>query len=314
MSKVLVTGGAGFVGSNLCRDLLNGGDEVWCLDNFSTGHRENILPFRSNAKFHLIEGDVKQLTDSDLSFRHIYNLACPASPIHYQKDPVGTMMSSVLGTKNILELARVTGARVLQASTSEIYGNPNVSPQPETYFGNVNPTGLRACYDEGKRAAETLCFDYRRQHGVDVRVVRIFNTYGPGMAIDDGRAVSNFIVQALCNSPLIIYGRGAQTRSFMFVDDLVAGLKLTMSQEEIDTPINLGNPHEISINQLANLVLELLPESSSDIIHRASLSDDPIVRKPDINRAMRQLGWLPSVDLRDGLLMTINYFRRAMKE
>jgi UDP-glucuronate decarboxylase len=314
-AKVLVTGGAGFVGSNLCAKLLKAGNnDVYCLDNLSTGNFENIVSLRSK-NFHFINDDVKDLSLND-KFDIIYNLACPASPIHYQKDPISTVMTSVWGTYNVLELARKTGAKVIQASTSEVYGDPAIQPQTENYFGNVNPTGIRACYDEGKRVAETLCFDYHRVYSIEVLVARIFNTYGPNMAVDDGRVVSNFVVQALTNQPLTINGDGRQTRSFMYIDDLIDGLMALAekSTRTVSTPINLGNPCEVGVEQLSKMILSLIPESRSGIAYCDLPQDDPTRRKPDIKKANHLLKWEPKITLEVGLSRTINHFRDRLDE
>jgi UDP-glucuronate decarboxylase len=304
--RVLVTGGAGFIGSHLCKALLEQKREVLCLDNFYTGRRSNVVKLLDYPCFELMRHDVTLplFVQAD----EIYNLACPASPIHYQSDPVQTTKTSVLGAINMLGLAKRTNARILQASTSEVYGNPEVHPQVEGYWGNVNPIGPRACYDEGKRCAETLFFDYHRQHKVKIKVARIFNTYGPNMHPDDGRVVSNFIVQALRGNDITLYGDGFQTRSFCYVDDLVVGLIALMgSDDAITGPINLGNPAEITMLQLAELVVELTG-SSSAIVHLPLPQDDPRQRRPDITYAQEALDWQPGIGLRDGLLRTIAYF------
>jgi UDP-glucuronate decarboxylase len=307
--KVLVTGGAGFIGSHLCERLVRQGHEVVCLDNFFTGRRENVSPLLDSAGFRLLRQDVCEplLLEVD----QIYNLACPASPVHYQYNPIKTIKSNVIGTLNMLGLARRVGARVLQASTSEIYGEPSVHPQPESYWGHVNPIGPRSCYDEGKRVAETLMTDYRRQHGVDIRIARIFNTYGPRMAEHDGRVVSNFIVQALRGEPLTLYGDGSQTRSFCYVDDLVEGLIRLMNTPGVDGPVNLGNPAEFSIRELATRVADECGRSVA-ITFRPLPQDDPTQRRPDIGRAQALLGWDPAVPLDQGLPRTVTYFRRAL--
>ncbi len=309
MSKrILVTGGAGFIGSHLCKRLLDEGNEVLCVDNFFTGRRVNILPLLDNKNFELLRHDVTQPLQVEVD--QIYNLACPASPVHYQFNPVHTMKTSVLGALNILDLASRTKARVLQASTSEVYGDPDVHPQPESYWGKVNPIGIRSCYDEGKRCAETLFFDYYRQSQVDIRVIRIFNTYGPNMNPEDGRVVSNFIVQALRNDDITIYGDGSQTRSFQYVDDLINGMVLMMNNDHgFVGPVNLGNPTEFTIKQLAEKVLELIPESKSKIIYKDLPQDDPRQRKPDISVAQKELHWKPTIALEKGLLPTIKYFK-----
>ena len=308
--EILVTGGAGFLGSHLCEKLLRLQREVLCLDNFFTGSRRNIAHLLSNPMFSLIRHDVT--FPVYLEVGQIYNLACPASPIHYQFDPVQTTKTSVHGAINMLGLAKRTKARILQASTSEVYGDPEVHPQTEAYWGRVNPIGMRSCYDEGKRCAETLFFDYRRQHALDIKVVRIFNTYGPRMHPNDGRVVSNFIMQALKGEPITIYGSGNQTRSFCYVDDLIDGMMRMMDTEDGFTgPINLGNPEEFSMLQLAEQVLELTG-SSSKLTFNALPEDDPTQRQPDIGLARSKLGWQPKVPLRDGLKETIAYFRKLL--
>ncbi len=308
VSTALIAGGAGFIGSHLCDALLQRGHRVICLDNLFTGTIANIRPLLNHPNFRFIEHDVREPLDIDEPVDRIYSLACPASPRHYQKDPIGTMNTCVIGTMNMLELARRKSARVLQASTSEVYGDPEIHPQPESYLGNVNPIGPRACYDEGKRAAETLMFDYHRQHGVEIKVARIFNTYGPRMLENDGRVVSNFIVQALRGEPITIYGRGTQTRSFCFVDDLVRGLQLLMeSPTTVTGPCNLGNPHEVTIEAIAREVLSYT-RSTSPLRFEALPKDDPQRRKPVIDIAERSLGWRPRVALKDGLQATIAYF------
>ena len=308
--KVLVTGGAGFIGSHLCEHLVRQGHEVLCLDNFFTGRRENIRHLLDYHRFHLVRHDVCEplLLEVD----QIYNLACPASPVHYQYNPIKTVKSNVMGTLNMLVLARRVGARILQASTSEVYGEPMVHPQPESYWGNVNPTGPRSCYDEGKRVAETLMMDYHRQNGVDIRIARIFNTYGPRMAESDGRVVSNFIVQSLRDQPLTLYGDGSQTRSFCFVDDLVDGLVRLMQAEALYDPVNLGNPSEFSIRQLAEEIAACCGREPA-ITYRPLPQDDPTQRRPDIGRARALLGWEPTIGLREGLERTIRYFSRRIR-
>jgi UDP-glucuronate decarboxylase len=305
----LVTGGAGFLGSHLCERLLAAGQEVICLDNFFTGSKANIRHLLDNHDFELLRHDV--ITPIDLEVDRIFNLACPASPVHYQLDPVRTVQANVLGVTNMLELARRTRARILQASTSEVYGDPQVHPQTETYWGHVNPIGLRSSYDEGKRVAETLMFDYHRQYGVDIRVARIFNTYGPRMALNDGRVVSNFIVQALKGDDLTLNGGGGQTRSFCYVDDLIEGLLRLMDKSDLTGPVNLGNPVEMTIGELAASVIRLTG-SSSRIIDRPAPSDDPMRRWPDTTLARTALGWDCRVPLEDGLRRTIDYFRAAL--
>jgi len=305
--RILVTGGAGFLGSHLCERLVARGDDVLCVDNFYTGTKDNIAHLLGNPRFELIRHDVTFPLYVEVD--EIYNLACPASPIHYQYDPVQTTKTSVHGAINMLGLAKRTGAKILQASTSEVYGDPTVHPQTEDYRGNVNPIGPRACYDEGKRCAETLFFDYYRQHQVRIRVARIFNTYGPRMHPNDGRVVSNFIVQALAGRPITLYGDGRQTRSFCYVDDLVEGLIRLMDAEDAVTgPVNLGNPGEFTIRELAEKVLAMT-RSASGIEHRPLPEDDPLQRRPDIGKAERLLGWGPSVPLDQGLGRTIDYFR-----
>ena len=315
--RVLVTGGAGFIGSHLCERLLKDGAEVICLDNFFTGRRDNIAHLLDNHAFELVRHDV--IEPILLEVDQIYNLACPASPVHYQYNPVKTVKTNVMGTINMLGLAKRVRARILQASTSEVYGDPNIHPQTEAYWGNVNPIGIRSCYDEGKRLAETLMMDYHRQNGVDTRIIRIFNTYGPRMLENDGRVVSNFIVQALRGHELTIYGDGTQTRSFCYVDDLVEGMVGLMKADEnthptfsVHDPVNVGNPGEFTMRELA-----------SEVAHAAGVSlavrycplpaDDPRQRQPDISRASEMLGWTPTVPLRDGLKRTVDYFARRIK-
>jgi UDP-glucuronate decarboxylase len=307
--KTLVTGGAGFLGSHICERLLDQGHEVICLDNFFTGSKQNVAHLQDYANFELLRHDV--IDPFKVEVDRIYNMACPASPVHYQYNPIKTVKTSVMGAINCLGLAKRVGARILQASTSEVYGDPEIHPQPESYRGNVNPIGTRACYDEGKRCAETLFFDYHRENQVDIRVVRIFNTYGPRMSPDDGRVVSNFIVQALKGEDLTIYGDGSQTRSFCFVDDLVEAILRTMEQEETVGPINIGNPVEFTIRELAEQVLKLVG-SSSKLVEMPLPSDDPTQRKPDISLARKVLGWEPKVQLADGLELAIPYFREAI--
>jgi UDP-glucuronate decarboxylase len=306
--RFLVTGAAGFLGSHLTDSLLKRGYSVIGLDNLSTGSLENLSGHISNHNFDFIEHDVREPFNFEVDF--ILNFACPASPIQYQADPVRTIETNFLGMKNALQLAKELRVPIMQASTSEIYGDPNITPQNEMYWGNVNPIGIRSCYDEGKRAAETLCFDYNRQYGVDIRVIRIFNTYGPRMAPDDGRVVSNFIVQALRNDPLTIYGDGSQSRSFCYVDDLVSGINKFIVHKPVGEPfpINLGNPNEVSMLELAKLVIEET-KSSSEIIFLPLPLDDPKQRCPDTTRAFKELKWSPEINLRDGLLKTIAHFR-----
>jgi UDP-glucuronate decarboxylase len=306
--RILVTGGAGFIGSHLCRRLLSDGHAVLCVDNFFTGTRDNVLDLLGHPQFELMRHDVTFPLFVEVD--EIYNLACPASPVHYQFDPVQTTKTSVHGAINVLGLAKRVRARILQASTSEVYGDPTQHPQREDYWGNVNPIGPRACYDEGKRCAETLFFDYHRQHALQIKVARIFNTYGPNMHPNDGRVVSNFIMQALRGEPITIYGDGAQTRSFCFVSDLVDGLvRLMDSPPEVTGPVNLGNPVEFTMLQLAQEVIALTG-SGSTITHKPLPQDDPRQRQPDITRARQWLGWEPAVPLRDGLRHTIDYFTR----
>lgn len=304
--KILVTGGAGFIGSHLCDRLIKDGHEVICLDNFFTGNKENIEHLLGNTRFELIRHDVT--FPIYLEVDEIYNLACPASPIHYQHDPVQTTKTNVHGAINMLGLAKRTGARILQASTSEVYGDPEVHPQPETYLGRVNTIGPRSCYDEGKRCAETLFFDYHRQHNVDIRVIRIFNTYGPRMLENDGRVVSNFIMQALRNEDITIYGTGEQTRSFCYVSDLIEAMIKMMEQNETTGPINLGNPSEYKMIELANLIIDLT-KSKSSVRYCELPQDDPKQRKPDITLAKNLLNWNPTVSVTDGLSRTIRYFK-----
>jgi UDP-glucuronate decarboxylase len=307
--RILVTGGAGFIGSHLCERLLGEGNEVLCLDNFFTGRRENIFHLLDNPRFELIRHDVTEpiLLEVD----QIYNLACPASPVHYQYNPVKTVKTSVMGTINMLGLAKRVRARILQASTSEVYGDPLVHPQKEDYWGNVNPIGLRSCYDEGKRLAETLMTDYHRQNKVDIRIARIFNTYGPRMLEDDGRVVSNFIVQALRGEPLTLYGEGEQTRSFCYVSDLLEGLIRLMNTERLHDPVNLGNPGEFTIKQLAEEVMAICG-AHSGFKYLPLPADDPRQRRPDIARAQTILNWKPAVPLREGLEKTVEDFRKRL--
>jgi UDP-glucuronate decarboxylase len=307
--RILVTGGAGFLGSHLCEKLLSLGQSVLAVDNFYTGDQKNIAHLRENRDFELLRHDVTFPLYVEVD--GIFNLACPASPIQYQRNPVQTFKSSVHGAINMLGLAKRTGARFFQASTSEIYGDPTVSPQPEEYWGNVNPIGIRSCYDEGKRAAETLTFDYHRQFGLDIRVARIFNTYGPKMAADDGRVVSNFIVQALKGEPLTVYGDGSQTRSFCYVDDLIDGFIKLFFKEGLYQPINLGNPAPINMLELATEIIELT-QSKSQVEMRPLPGDDPKQREPMIEKAEKILGWKPIVDRRSGLIKTIEYFKSTL--
>lgn len=306
MKKILVTGGAGFIGSHLCRRLLKDGHQVFCLDNMFTGTYDNIGELYSNPNFEFINANV--IYPLHLQVDRIYNLACPASPVHYQYDPIMTTKTSFMGALNVLDLARKCGARVLQASTSEIYGDPLMHPQREEYRGNVSTIGPRACYDEGKRIAETLFFDYKRQYNVDIRVIRIFNAYGPNMLENDGRVVSNFIVQALRNRDITIYGDGTQTRSFCYVDDLVEGMIAMMEKDNFHGPVNLGNPQEMTILELAEMIIAKTG-SASQIVHRNLPVDDPVKRKPDIELAKRVLSWEPKVPLSERLDRTIAYFK-----
>jgi len=308
--RILVTGGAGFIGSHLTERLLQEGHEVVAIDNFFTGSRDNVKKFLDNKNYEVIRHDVTVPFFAEVDM--IFNLACPASPVHYQKFPVQTLKTSLLGSINMLELAREKSARIIQASTSEVYGDPNISPQVESYWGNVNPIGIRACYDEGKRASEALFFDYNRQFNLKIKVARIFNTYGPNMALNDGRVVSNFLVQALQDLPITMYGDGLQTRSFCFVSDLVDGLfKLAFSEDGIQGPINLGNPKEFTMLQLAELIIELTG-SKSKIEFKDLPSDDPKQRKPDITKARKDLNWNPVIELREGLEASIPYFKAAL--
>jgi UDP-glucuronate decarboxylase len=310
MKRILITGGAGFIGSHLCKRLLEEGNEVLCVDNFFTGNKNNILPFLDNKRFELLRHDITFPLYVEVD--EIYNLACPASPIHYQFDPVQTTKTSVHGAINMLGLAKRTRAKILQASTSEVYGDPEVHPQPESYWGRVNPIGARACYDEGKRCAETLFFDYWRQHGVKIRVVRIFNTYGPNMHPNDGRVVSNFIVQALKGEDIAIYGNGSQTRSFQYIDDLIEGMiKMMNNAEEFIGPVNLGNPDEFTIKELAEKIIEMTG-SKSNIIYKPLPEDDPKQRRPDISLAKEKLNWEPKIRLEDGLKKTTEYFEKLL--
>lgn len=311
MKRILVTGGAGFLGSHLCDKLIATGNDVICLDNLFTGSKDNIRHLLSNPYFEFIRHDVTEPIYVEVD--QIYNLACPASPVHYQYNPIKTTKTSVLGAMNLLGLAKRTKARILQASTSEVYGDPKIHPQPESYWGNVNPIGLRSCYDEGKRVAETLFFDYYRQHDVDIRIVRIFNTYGPRMNLSDGRVVSNFIIQALKGEDITVYGDGMQTRSFCYVDDLIDGMIRMMALKDWTGPVNLGTLIEVSMLELAKKIIALT-ESTSTIIHKPLPSDDPSQRKPVIDLARIKLGWKPTVSLEEGLKKTIAYFRLQLAE
>jgi len=308
--RILVTGGAGFIGSHLCERLLEKGNEVVCLDNFFTGSKDNIKNLFSDYRFELVRHDL--VNPILLEVDQIYNLACPASPVHYQYNPVKTVKTSVMGTLNMLGLAKRVKARILQASTSEVYGDPTTHPQPETYWGNVNCIGLRSCYDEGKRVAETLMMDYHRQNQVDIRIVRIFNTYGPRMALNDGRVMSNFITQALRGKPLTIYGDGSHTRSFCYVSDMVKGMIAMMEQEEFIGPVNLGNPQEISIAELAESIIKNTG-STAGIEYQPLPPDDPVRRCPDISLARVKLNWEPEIDFKTGLSQTIEYFKNKLE-
>ena len=311
MEKILVTGGAGFVGSFLCDRLINEGHEVIVIDNFFTGKKSNLLQLQDNPNFELIRHDIVQPILVEVDW--IFNLACPASPVHYQYNPVKTVKTSVMGTLNMLGLAKRVKARILQASTSEVYGDPQVHPQPENYAGHVNPVGLRSCYDEGKRVAETLMMDYHRQSQIDVKIVRIFNTYGPRMNADDGRVVSNFIVAALRGEPIVIHGDGQQSRSFCYVTELVDALYRMMKTENFTGPVNTGNPDEFTVIELAEKVLEMT-NSVSKIVKVDAREDDPVRRKPDISLAKQRLGWQPEITLQEGLRPTIDYFEKLLKD
>lgn len=308
--RILVTGGAGFLGSHLCERLLKDGHDVLCVDNYFTGNKKNILHLLDNPHFELMRHDITFPLYVEVD--EIYNLACPASPIHYQYDPVQTTKTCVHGAINVLGLAKRVGAKIFQASTSEVYGDPIVHPQPESYWGHVNPTGTRSCYDEGKRCAETLFFDYYRQHNLRIKVGRIFNTYGPRMHPNDGRVVSNFIVQALQNIPITIYGEGLQTRSFCYVDNLIEGfVRLMNTDDDFLGPVNLGNPVEFTIKELAEQVIELTG-SKSELVYKPLPADDPMQRKPDITLARETMGWDPDIQLKEGLVKTIGYFREML--
>jgi UDP-glucuronate decarboxylase len=306
MKKILVTGGAGFLGSHLCERLVKEGHHVLCVDNYFTGSKRNIDHLLDYHNFDVIRQDV--CLPLYVEVDEIYNLACPASPNHYQADPIQTAKTCFLGTYNLLGLAKRTDARIVHASTSEVYGDPQVHPQTEDYWGHVNPIGIRSCYDEGKRVAETLCFDYQRQHDIDVRVMRIFNTYGPRMAANDGRVVSNFIVQALAGDAITVYGEGEQTRSFCYADDLIDGMLSLMAADSVDGPVNMGNPHEFTVIELARMVIEMT-QSPSMIINLDLPLDDPKQRRPDISKAKSILNWEPKIQLEEGLAKTIQYFK-----
>lgn len=311
MKKILVTGGAGFIGSHLCGRLLNDGNEVICLDNYSSGSKDNIMHLLDNPYFELVRHDVTMPFSIEVD--EIYNLACPASPVQYQCNPISTIKTSVMGAINMLELAKGTNAKILQASTSEVYGDPEVHPQPETYWGNVNPIGARSCYDEGKRCAESLFVNYHKQNNVSIKIVRIFNTYGPNMLPNDGRVVSNFIVQALQDKSITIYGDGSQTRSFQYVDDLVEGMiRMMNTPDEVTGPVNIGNPCEFTMLDLAQKIIELTGSKSRIEFHELP-EDDPMQRKPDITKASELLnGWKPKIQLEEGLVNTIDYFRKIV--
>ena len=312
MKRILITGGAGFVGSHLSNRLLNEGHDVLCVDNYYTGNKENIAQLMENKNFEILRHDVTFPLYVEVD--EIYNLACPASPIHYQNDPVQTTKTSVHGAINMLGLAKRLNAKILQASTSEVYGDPEVHPQTEGYWGRVNPVGLRSCYDEGKRCAETLFFDYKRQHDLDIKVARLFNTYGPNMHPDDGRVVSNFIVQALQGLPITIYGDGSQTRSFCYIDDMIDAFVLLMNMpKDFSGPVNLGNPNEFTILELAEIIISMV-NSKSEIVFRPLPSDDPTQRKPDISLAKEKMSWNPEISLKDGLKHTIDYFETLLSK
>ena len=310
MKRILVTGGAGFLGSHLCNRLIENGDNVICVDNLFTGTKKNIQHLMNHSQFEFIRHDITEPLYVEVD--QIYNLACPASPPHYQYNPIKTAKTRVYGIMNMLGLAKRVHARILQASTSEVYGDPQVHPQLETYRGYVNPIGIRSCYDEGKRMAETLCFDYYRQHQIEIKIIRIFNTYGPRMNPEDGRVVSNFIVQALKNEPITIYGDGSQTRSFCYVDDLIEGMiRLMNSRKEFQGPVNIGNPEEFTVLQLANKIIELT-DSKSELTYHSLPSDDPIQRRPVIELAKKELDWKPTIQLEEGLKKTIDYLAKEV--
>lgn len=311
MNTVLVTGGAGFIGSHLCERLLEAGNRVICVDNFFTGQKENIAHLLDNEHFTLMEHDIITPLFIEEDIHQIYNLACPASPVHYQKNPIRTVKANTIGVINMLGLAKTKKARILQASTSEVYGDPTVHPQPESYTGNVDILSPRACYDEGKRVAETLCMDYHREHNIDIRIARIFNTYGPRMQPEDGRVVSSFITQALRSEPITIYGDGSQTRSFCYVDDLVAGLMALMNQDDSMGPINLGNPIELTMKELADMILEMT-DSKSTVSYLPLPEADPKQRRPDITKANTILHWQPTIGIKDGLEKAIAHFKTVL--
>ena len=308
-TTTLITGGAGFIGTNLCKRLLSDGHKVICVDNLYTGQKRNIEPLMSNPNFKFINHNIIEPLNNEEKIDEIYNLACPASPPHYQKDPIFTLQTNFMGMSNMLELAKKNNCKILQASTSEVYGDPLEHPQKESYWGHVNCVGIRSCYDEGKRCAETLCFNYINEYKVDVKIIRIFNTYGPSMDKDDGRVVTNFINQALFDKDITIYGDGKQTRSFQFVDDLIeAMIRVMKTDNTFHGPINLGNPNEFTIKELAEITLELIKDSKSKIVYEELPQDDPCKRKPDISLAKEKLGWEPKIQLREGLKKTIDYF------
>lgn len=312
--QILVSGGAGFLGSHMCDRLIKEGHKVYCLDNLQTGSMQRIEHLLTHARFSFLEADVAEKIELDIPFDEIYNFACPASPPHYQKDPIKTTKTSVLGALNLLELAKKTGAKIFQASTSEIYGDALIHPQKENYWGNVNPIGIRSCYDEGKRCAESLFFDYHRIHNVKIKVARIFNTYGPGMDLEDGRVISNFIIQALNNSPITIYGNGNQTRSFCYVDDLIDAILIFMkTPDNVTGPLNLGNPDEYTVSDIAAKILNLT-SSRSVLINKPLPLDDPKKRRPDITLAALMLNWRPKVSIEDGLQNTIEYFQTVLEK
>ena len=307
--KILVTGGAGFIGCHLCRELLETGNEVVCIDNFSSGSFENIKDLTTNPKFRYYQHDIEDFFREAIEIDEIYHLACPASPPFYQQDPIKTLDTNYLGTKNVLELARIKGCKVLLTSTSEVYGDPKISPQDEHYWGNVNPIGIRSCYDEGKRIAETLMIEYERKYNIEIKIARIFNTYGPLMNKDDGRVVSNFINQMLYDNDITVYGKGRQTRCFSYIDDTIEGLIKLMNADGIRGPINIGNNYEIPVNGLVKMLQELIPESNSKIVYKELPGDDPQKRQPDLKLANEKLNWYPKTLLHDGLCKTIIYFQ-----
>lgn len=310
--RILVTGGAGFIGSHLCKRLLDDNNNVLCVDNFFTGSKDNILELMKNERFELLRHDITFPLYVEVD--EIYNLACPASPTYYQLDPVQTIKTSVHGSINMLGLAKRTNAKILQASTSEVYGDPEVNPQKESYWGRVNPIGPRSCYDEGKRCAESLFFNYYKQHKIDIKIVRVFNTYGPSMASGDGRVVSNFITQALNNKDITVYGDGTQTRSFQYIDDLIEALLKVMNKDNFTGPVNIGNPQEISISKLATKILKMIPESKSKVVYKSLPIEDPKHRKPDITMAKKELKWEPKIKIEEGIEKTIEWFKNNTLE